>query len=377
MRICVLALLFSLAATSMQRTLADESAVWIGMAKPATGEREGVYRATLNTETGAMTAPEVAAEIGTPEFLALSPNGDRLYAACELADGKPGVAAFEVSQDRKSLRLLNTEPINDGGACHVATDRTGRCLFTANYGSGAVAVFPLAEDGTIRPRSALVKHTGSGPNKQRQEGPHPHWVGTDPENRFLFVPDLGTDRVVIYEMDLAGGTLKPHGYGQCPAGSGPRHLVFHPNGRFAYVVNELAITVTVFAYDASAGTLTPIETVDMLSSEPHDPAWSAAEIYVHPSGKFLYASTRGHDSISAFRIDSESGRLKFLEHESVRGEHPRSFNLDPAGNWLLAAGRNTNTVAVFRVKGESGELEFNDVIVKSPAPICIEVQAIP
>src|SRR4051812_8528733 len=159
MRPGALSVVLFLLSSIMQQTFAEENAVWIGMAKPAHGEREGVYRAVLNTQTGELTSPELAAEIGSPEFLALSPNGDRLYASCELENGKPGVAAFEISADGKSLRFLNAEPINDGGACHVATDRTGSCLFTANYGSGSVAVFPLAPDGQIRPRSALVKHS--------------------------------------------------------------------------------------------------------------------------------------------------------------------------------------------------------------------------
>jgi 6-phosphogluconolactonase len=369
--------LLFLLSSIMQPSFAEESSVWIGMSKPPHGERQGIYRATLNTESGDLAPPELAAEIGSPEFLALSPNGDRLYATCELARGKPGVAAFEVSADRKSLRFMNAEPINDGGACHLATDRTGRCLFTANYGSGSVAVFPLAADGQVRPRSQLVKHTGTGPDKERQEAPHPHWVGTDPENRFLLVPDLGTDRIAIYEMDVANGTLKQHGSGTCPGGSGPRHLAFHPNGRFAYVVNEMGISVTLFSWDAKAGTLTAIETVDMLPNEAHNPSWTAAEICIHPSGKFLYASTRGHDSVSAFRVDPETGRLTFIADESVRGAHPRSFTLDPAGKWLLAAGRDSNTIAAFRISAESGELQFTNTIVKSPAPICVLVQPIP
>ena len=249
------------------KSIAEQDAVWIGMSTPAHGEREGIYRATLDAERGSLSQPALAAEIGLPEFLILHPNGKRLYAACELAGKKPGVAAFEISDDMGTLRLLNTEPTGDGGACHVAVDRTGRYLFSAQYGTGSVAVFPLAADGHILPRSALVRHSGTGPNHDRQEGPHPHWVGTDPDNRFLFVPDLGSDRVMIYEIDFANGTLKPHGFGSCPAGSGPRHLVFHPNGRYAYVVNELEISVTAFEYDAKAGTLKAIQTIDSLPKE--------------------------------------------------------------------------------------------------------------
>lgn len=354
---------------------AQEAAVWIGMSKSLHGEREGIYRATLNLKTGAISSPELAAAIGEPEFLTLHPNGTRLYAACQLTGGKPGVAAYEISADKKSLKLLNTQPIEDGNACHLATDRSGRCLFTAQYGTGSVAMFPLAEDGSIRPRSALVRQSGTGPDKSRQEGPHPHWVGTDPQNRFLFVPDLGTDKVVIYEMDLKRGTIKPHGYGTCPPGSGPRHFAFHPNGKFAYVVNEMAITVTAFAYDAKTGTLTPIETIDSLPLKEREMTSTAAELDIHPTGNFLYASTRDHDSISAFRIDSQSGKLRFIEREPIRGSHPRSFGLDPTGKWLLAAGRDSNTISVFRIDPKSGGLIYNETIANSPQPISVVVQA--
>jgi 6-phosphogluconolactonase len=354
---------------------AEQAAVWIGMGAPPHGERSGVYRATLDLEKGALTNPKLALEIGAPEFLAIHPNGTRMYAACELEDGQPGVAAFEISSDRQSLRLLNTQPIGDGGACHVATDRAGRCLFTAQYGSGSVAVFPLDTDGRIRPRSALVKHTGSGPDKSRQEAPHPHFVGTDPGNRFLFVPDLGTDQVVIYEMDLAHGTLKPHGHGSCAPGSGPRHFVFHSNGRFAYVVNEMALTVTAFAFDAKAGTLTEVQTIETVPKDLREVPSSTAEISIHPSGKFLYASNRDHDSITAFRVDAKTGKLTFIEREPVRGSHPRNFHLDPSGRWLLAAGLFSNTIAVFDVDQQTGGLVFRNVIVNSPAPMCIEIQS--
>jgi 6-phosphogluconolactonase len=376
MRFATLVFAVLIGIQAMNEIRADETAVWIGMGVPAHGEREGIYRATLDMKTGALSAPALAAEIRAPEFLAIHPDGKRLYAACQLADGAEGVAAFEISDDKRSLKFLNGEPTGNGRACHLATDRTGRCLFTAQYGTSTVAVFPLDGDGRIRPRSDLVRHSGSGPHKARQEGPHPHWVGTDPGNRFLFVPDLGTDQIVIYEMDLAASKLKPHGHGSCPAGSGPRHFVFHPNGKFAYVVNELGISVTAFAYDAVAGTLTPIQTIDSLPAELRELPSTAAEICIHPSGEFLYASTRGHDSVSAFRIDPATGRLTFVEREPIRGVHPRNINLDPSGKWLLAAGRDSNTIAVFQIDPKTGGLVFNGKIVNSPAPICLEFQAV-
>jgi 6-phosphogluconolactonase len=356
---------------------AKETVVWIGMERAALGEREGIYRAVLDDATGALTTPKLASEVGSPEFLALRPDGKRLYAACRLKDGKPGVAAFELSDDRASLKFLNSEPINDGGACHLAADRSGRCLFTAQYGTGTVAAFPLAADGKIKPRSTLVRHSGTGPNHERQEAPHPHFVGTDAGNRFLFVPDLGSDRVVIYEMNPDDGALKPHGHGDVPPGSGPRHLAFHPNGRFAYVANELSNTVTAFEYDGRAGSLKAIQTTDGLPKELQKNLCTNAEIYIHPSGEFLYVSIRGLDAVAAYRIDSQTGHLTLIEREAIRGAHPRSFNINPSGKWLLAAGRDSNTIAVFQIVRKSGGLVYNDKIVNTPSPMCIEMQPMP
>src|SRR6478672_10617224 len=233
---------------------AETSTVWIGMSTPMNGEREGIYRSTLDVEKGTLMRPTLAADLRMPEFLALDPSGKRLYAACILPNREGGVAAYEISDDASPLRLLNSEPTGGGQSCHVAVDRSGKCLLSAQYGGGNVSALPLASDGRIKPHASLIRHSGSGPNHVRQEGPHPHFVGTDPANRFVFVPDLGADKVVIYELNPETAQLKPHGAGSCPPGSGPRHFVLHPNGKFAYVVNEMAITVTAFRFDPPAGT---------------------------------------------------------------------------------------------------------------------------
>jgi 6-phosphogluconolactonase len=351
---------------------ADKATVWIGMDKPNNGEREGIYRSTLDLETGALERPILAIEVGQPEFLALHPNGKVLYAACKLSSGAGAVTAYDISSDARSLKLLNSESTGGGQACHVAVDRSGHCLFSAQYGDGTISEYELSRDGRISPGST-IRHSGSGPNRTRQEVPHPHWVGTDPDDHFLFVPDLGVDQIVIYKLDASTCRLTPHGAGHSPPGSGPRHLVFHPNWRFVYVANELQISVTAFRYDAAAGTLSAIQTVDMLLQKPKVQS-STAEICIDPSGRFLYASTRGDDSITAFRVDSGTGRLSFIEREPIRGSHPRNFNLDPTGKWLLAAGRDSNTISVFRIDQESGRLVYSGHVVNSPAPICIEMQ---
>ncbi len=351
---------------------AEEATLWIGTTTPASGESKGIYRAVLNLETGDLSKPELAAEIASPGFVVLGPEGRRLYSVCQLPDGQGGgVAAFEISQDGQSLRLLNTQSIGDGGAAHLAVDHAGRLLFTAQYGGGSVAVFPLGKDGRIHPRSALVEHEGSGPDPARQKRPHPHWVGLDPANRFLFVPDLGIDRVMIYRIDAEASRIEPHGSGRCPAGAGPRHMKFHPNGKFVYVLNELQLSVSVFRFDPEAGTLDPLQTISTLPEELREVRCTASEIRIHPNGRFLYSANRGHDTITAFTVDPKTGKLAFIEREAVRGSWPRNFNLDPGGKWLLAAGRNSNTISVFRVDLESGGLVYSGKTVNCPTPICI------
>jgi len=351
---------------------AEEAVIWIGTTTPRHGESKGIYRAALDVDSGTLSKPELAAEIAAPGFVTLHPNGRLLYAVCQLPGGRDGgVAAFEISDDERSLRLLNTQPIGDGGAAHLTVDRTGRCLFTAQYGGGSVAVFPLDAEGRILPRSALVEHDGSGPNEARQKGPHPHWVGTDPANRFLFVPDLGIDRVMIYRMDLEAGKIERHGSGRCPAGGGPRHMKFHPSGKFAYVLNELQLAVTVFRYDAEAGTLQALQTISTLPADLREVPSSGSEIRVHPNGRFVYAANRGHDSIAVFSVDPASGKLTFVEREAIRGSWPRNFNLDPTAKWLLAAGRNSNTISLFRIDPRTGRLIYTGKTVNCPTPICV------
>lgn len=343
---------------------ADEITVWLGTSG------DGVYQTTLNTTKGQLGKPKLAGEIRSPGFVALHPTGKYLYCVCQLPDRQGGgVAAWKINDDQ-SLTLLNTQPIGDGGAAHLTVDATGKCLFTAQYGSGSVAAFPLQADGKIAGRSDLKEHFGSGPSQPRQNKPHPHWVGMGPKNKFLFVPDLGTDEVVIYQVDLEQGKLSSHGSGKCPPGSGPRHMKFAPDGTKAYVLNELALSVTVFDYED--GKMTPIQTIETLPQEEQEVSCTASEIRFHPNGKFLYTGNRGHDSITVFAVDAKSGKLSLVEREPIRGAWPRNFNVDPSGNWLLAAGRHSNTVSLFKIDQESGGLIFTGKVVNCPAPICVE-----
>ena len=351
---------------TLSPTLSEDLTLWIG-----TGGKnaKGIYRATLNTETGKLTEPVVAAEIGNPGFVTLNAEKTRLYSVCNIDGGS--VAAFSIAED-KSLTLINTRPIGDGGASHLSLDKTGSILFTAQYGGGSVAAFPVAEDGSIGERSSLIKHNGSGPDKTRQEAPHPHSVFVSPDNRFLFVPDLGIDRVVIYEIDHGNATLTEQGFGTAVPGGGPRHLKFSPDGTKIYVLNEMGMSLTVFDYDTAAGTMAAVQTIATLPKELWEIPNKAAEVRVHPSGKFVYASNRGHDTIAVFSVDETTGQLTFVEREPIRGAYPRNFNVDPTGQWLIAAGRASNTLAIFKIDPETGGLIFTTDVLNMPDPICLE-----
>ncbi len=335
---------------------------------------EGIYTSLLDPATGALTKPELAAREQRPGFLALHPNGQFLYAICVMeGDGpKPvgGVAAYRIDRASGKLELINRQPSEGEGPCHVSVDRTGQSAMVANYGSGGVAALPIAEDGSLRRAKSVIQHEGSSVNPKRQAGPHAHSIFPDPSNRFACAPDLGIDKILIYRLDPKNAFLEPNGHGAVAPGSGPRHIAFHPNGKFAYAINELKSTITAFQWDAANGTLAEIRTVSTLPPDFTDPN-TTAEVKVHPNGKFLYGSNRGHDSIAAFTIDPERGALRFVEWEHIRGKIPRNFNIDPSGKWLLAAGQDSDTVAVFRIDPATGALEFAGSEIKVPRPICV------
>ena len=367
-----LVLLFS-SITSVASGQSNLTDVWIGTSRAQPSK--GIYHCTLNTETGRLSNPELAAEISGPGVLAMHPNGTRLYAVGAL-DREPCVAAYAIDGAGKNatLTFVNSLPIGDGGSAHVAVDRTGRTLLTAQYGGGSVAVFSLNQDGALKERTQLVEHEGgSRVVGRRQDSPHPHWCGFSPDNRFAFVPDLGLDKVVIYSLNAAASQIKPHGFADLPAGGGPRHMKFHTSGKWVYVLNELSLSVTVFDYDAGGGVMTPKQTINTVPQEQlvKEKFKSASEIRVHPNGRFVYSANRGHDTITAFRVDQGTGELTVIEREFVRGATPRNFNVDPSGHWLLAGGQDSHTLASFEIDQESGELTYNRSVVHAPSAICV------
>jgi 6-phosphogluconolactonase len=336
---------------------------------------KGIYHCQLNTENGKLTEPKLAAEIAGPGFLAMHPKGHHLYAVGAL-DGKPCVASYKIESKGKRaiLKYESKLEIGDGGAAHIAVDDSGKTLLTAQYGGGSVAAFSLKDDGSLNARTELIKHEGgSGVVQGRQDKSHAHWTGFSPDNQFAFVPDLGLDQVVIYKVDTATAKLTPNGFAKVPAGGGPRHMKFHTNGKWAYVLNELSLSVTVFDYDAAKGVMSPKQTIPtvpktLLAKEQFK---SASEIRVHPNGQFVYSANRGHDTITVFRVNQQSGELSVIELEHVRGATPRNFNIDPSGKWLLAAGQDSHTLASFAVNQDTGELTYNRSNVTAPKAICV------
>ena len=347
-----------------------------------TGEKtgsKGIYVSRLDRKTGALTTPELAAETANPSFLAIHPARDFLYAANEVGtfDGKPGgsVSAFAIDRTTGRLKALNQQASVGSGPAHVVTDKGGRNVLVANYGGGSVAVLPIGEDGALKPASDFEQHTGSGPNLQRQKAPHAHSVNVNRADTHAYVADLGIDRVMIYRYDPAAGSLAPNDppSAQAEPGAGPRHLALHPGGRYAYVINELHCTITVFSVDEGTGALKAVQTVSTLPEGTSvQPGYSTAEVQVHPTGRFLYGSNRGHDSVAVFAIEAGTGRLTPVEHEPTGGSTPRHFGIDPSGSFLLAANQRSNSVHVFRIDGASGRLDPTGHTAALGSPVCVK-----
>jgi 6-phosphogluconolactonase len=342
-----------------------------------TGKKsKGIYVSRLDTATGKLSAAELAAETISPSFLAAHPKGGFIYAVNEVSDfaGKKtgAVGAFAIDAATGKLTLLNQRSSVGPGPCHLVTDKAGKNVLIANYGGGSVAVLPVGKDGSLAPASSFIQHTGSSVNKGRQAAPHAHGIYVDAANRFAYVPDLGLDQVLVYRFDAGKGTLtagEPSS-ASVAQGSGPRHFAFHPKGRFAYVINEMVCTVTAFACDPKRGVLTEVQTLSSLpTGESVKPGYSTAELYAHPSGKFLYGSNRGHDTIVGYAIDEKTGKLTLIEHTSTQGKIPRSFGIDPTGKWLLAGNQNSDTVVVFGIEAKTGRLTPTGQTIEVGAPV--------
>ncbi len=336
---------------------------------------EAIYVSEFDPATGELTDPAMAAELPRPNFLAIHPDGEHLYAASRIenAEGEQvSVAvAYAIYRETGALNRLNDVDARGAGSCHLNVDATGKMLAIANYASGSVTAMTIGSDGRLGEVSGFIQHEGSSVNPDRQQGPHAHSVNFSPDNRFVIAADLGLDKVLAYRVDPQTGSLEandPPGIGVAPGG-GPRHFTFHPNGKNAYVINEMASTVTAFDYDAAAGSFAELQTISTLPAD-FDGASTTAEVLVHPSGKFLYGSNRGHDSIALFRI-ADDGMLTAVEQTSSGGVTPRNFRIGPEGKFLFAANQQTNNVVLFRIDQESGRLTPAGRELEMPNPMCV------
>jgi 6-phosphogluconolactonase len=314
-------------------------------------------------------------EIQRPSFLILHPNGRFLYAVSEVgngADGQGYVYSFSIEKPTGKLRFINRQLSGGGGPCHLAVNKSAKLLFVANYGTGSIADFPLKEDGSIGSLASKVQLEGSGSDAKRQKSPHAHEVVLSPDDRFLFVPDLGTDQIRIFNFDPGTGALTPNtpASARVKPGAGPRHFAIAPNGRFAYVISEMGSSVTAFRLDGSSGALTEIEAVSTLPAD-NTKVNNSAEIQIDPAGKFLYASNRGHDSIAVFAIEGQSGKLNRVQIVPSGGATPRHFTIDSTGKHLLVANQDSNNVVLFDRDSKDGKLSATGKTVTTPSPVCL------
>ncbi len=343
---------------------------------------KGIYLYELDLASGALESKGLAAELVNPSFLAIGPGGGFLYAVGEMGvfQGTKGGAVSALAIDPASgrLALVNQQSSVGAGPCHVTVDREGKNVLAANYGGGSVACLPIGDDGRLKEATSFIQHEGSSVDPRRQKEPHAHSVNLDAAGRFAFVADLGLDKIMVYRLDAAAGKLTPNNppSAAVASGAGPRHFAFHPGGRFAYVINELNSTVTAFAYDADRGALAIIQTVSTLPAGFSDVNYPA-EIQVHPSGKFVYGSNRGHNSIAIFAVAADSGKLTPVGHEPTGGKNPRNFGIDPTGRFLLAANQDSDNVVVFRIDAATGKLKSTGHSAEVGKPVCVKFLAPP
>jgi 6-phosphogluconolactonase len=377
---------FATGSTHGQETSFDASKdtlVYVGTYTGAKSQSKGIYLFKLQpgtpeaSDSATLVPLGLAGETRNPSYLDIDAQRRFLFAVNEVDEfeGKPtgAVSAFSINPATGRLTLLNQRASMGRGPCNLVLDKAGRNVLVANYGSGTVAVLPVAADGRLGEATSVVQHTGASVNPDRQKGPHAHCMTLDPANRFAFACDLGIDKILSYRFDSSKGTLTPNepAFAAATPGAGPRAMVFRPDARFAYVGNELQSTVTAFRYDAKAGVLTDVQTVSTLPAQ-FTGRNSVAEVAMHPSGKWLYVSNRGRDSVAFFSIDPEKGTLNYIDELSTGGRTPRHFGLDPSGQRLAIANQNSDTVLTTRVDAGSGRLKPSGVLASAPTPVFVK-----
>jgi len=363
--------LFGLAAIAIAATLPRLSAadyyVYYGTAEGGAGK--GISMGHFDSDTGVLTKPVLAAEADGPSFFTLSSNGKFLYSGYENANK---VAAYAIDPATGALKLLNVVDSGGSGPCHLSLDPTGHFVLVANYNSGSVAIRAIKPDGSLGDQTGADQQAGTGPDKDRQEGPHAHCIITDPSDKFALSADLGNDKIYIYQFDAIAGKIAPNtpAFGQVSPGQGPRHLIFSPNGKVLYCITEMGSTVSAFNWDGAKGSLTKFQDITTLPAD-FKAFNKDAEIKFSPNGKYLYASARGHDAIAVFAVDASTGKLSLVQDVSAGGQYPRYFSFDPTGKWVICGHQNSNTVAVFSYDATTGKLTQHGDPIAATSPICL------
>lgn len=333
-----------------------------------TGDSKGICRFELDLESGELQNAVLAGEIGNPTYLTISKDNKFLYSVAKV-DNKGGTAAFSVNDDGK-LQLLNYQVEEGNPPCHISVEKENKYLFSANYHKGEVSVYPINKDGSIEGPSSRVQHEGSGPHKTRQQKPYAHYITPTPDEKYICAVDLGIDKLLVYTHKDGILTKKSEFDFIAKPGSGPRHLVFHPNGNFAYILTELTAEVIVLEYNPEEGFNELQYTPSLPEGFTGDNLGSA--IRITPDGKYLYASNRGHDSIAVFKTDSTTGKIQLIEHVTASIKEPRDFNIDPTGSFLIAANQNANNLVSFKIDKETGKLSATGSSINVYSPVCVQ-----
>ena len=345
----------------------------------SSGKSEGIYVHKFDPATGKLTPLQTVKGVAEPSYLTIDKDRKYLYAVNELLEyeGKKAgaVSAFAIDKKTGNLQFLNRQSSLGGAPCFITASDNQKFVLVANYLGGNVSVYPVEKNGRLGASVDLAQHTGIGPNKDRQEAAHAHSITLDRNNRFAFAADLGIDKLMIYRFDDQTGKLAPNEaqpFYQTKPGAGPRHFTFHENGKFAFLINELDLTITALAYDEKNGTLKEIQTVPTMPPNVSTDGVTCADIHVSPNGKFLYGTNRGHNSLVSYRIDEQTGRLEYIEHVSTGGKKPRNFVIAPDGKFLLVANQDSDNIVVFKIDEKSGRLQSTGITAQVPVPVCLK-----
>ncbi|MGA0557211.1 lactonase family protein [Larkinella sp. VNQ87] len=364
--------LTTLLLSSMVHAQSPKEIMYVGTY--STRGSEGIYVLEFDRAKGTLTQIQTISNAKSPSFLAIHPTGQYLYSVNEAAANSGGVSSYAIEPKTGKLTMLNKESSHGRGPCHIAVDQTGKLAFVSNYGGGTFTVLPIKADGSFGPATDTLKYEGKGPNAQRQEKPHIHSATVSPNNRFVYVCDLGTDKIYIYEFDLATGKVKPAAtpFASVSPGSGPRHLAIHPNGKYLYAVEELTSTVAVFALNSKTGALTLLQ--DNVKTLPDDftDKNTSADIHTDPNGKFLYQSNRGYNALAMLSIAND-GKVTLLGQQPTEGKTPRNFLIDPKGEYVFAANQDTDNIVVYKLDNKTGKLTPTGTQVNVPSPVCLKL----